>query len=263
MVKRQPLPQGTCILKTIVKGLLVFSYFFLIACQHTANSPRLDLAAIAKHEKPLQAVTPKKEPVSRYGNPDKYSVKGKEYKVLKRLDNFEQSGIASWYGPNFHTKRTSSGEVYDMYALTAAHKLLPIPSYVEVTNIENNKSVVVKVNDRGPFHGDRIIDLSYAAAKSLNFLNKGTAQVKIKLLEAPSFQTLKWYLQLGAYQKSDNAKKLKMKITHILAKTPINIIKEQGKYLVSIGPIANQTAIEQLSQQLKDHGVSQFFSYLR
>lgn len=130
----------------------------------------------------VKPAIPKWEPYSKYGNQPSYKVLGKTYYVLKDPGSFKQQGIASWYGKKFHGRRTSSWEVYDMFAMTAAHKTLPIPSYVKVTNIENNRSAIVKVNDRGPFHEGRIIDLSYAAAHVLGVAQKGTAQVEIELI---------------------------------------------------------------------------------
>ena len=118
------------------------------------------------------------EPYSRGGNKN-YQVWGKPYQVLTSAQGFEQTGLASWYGKKFHGHLTSNGEIYDMYSMSAAHKNLPLPTYLKVTNTANNKSVVVRVNDRGPFHQSRIIDLSYSAAYKLDMLKTGTAQVKI------------------------------------------------------------------------------------
>ena len=114
------------------------------------------------------------------GNKSPYVVFGKRYKVLPDSAGFRQRGNASWYGKKFHGRRTSNGEIYNMYAMTAAHKTLPIPSYVKVTNLNNNRSVIVRVNDRGPFHSDRIIDLSYAAARKLGYAEIGTASVIVE-----------------------------------------------------------------------------------
>ena len=116
----------------------------------------------------LKRWQPRSETLSQYGNHSPYEVFGKTYRVNTRVLDYEQTGYASWYGKKFHGKLTSNQEVFDMYKLTAAHKTLPLPSYVEVTNLSNNKKVVVRVNDRGPFVGDRIIDLSYAAATVLD-----------------------------------------------------------------------------------------------
>ncbi|MFM7397169.1 MAG: septal ring lytic transglycosylase RlpA family protein [Gammaproteobacteria bacterium] len=126
---------------------------------------------------------PRKEPRSRYGNPETYEVFGRTYRVQRSAKGHVERGVASWYGPGFHAERTSSGEPYDMYAMTAAHKTLPIPVYARVTNLENGRSVVVRVNDRGPFVGDRIIDLSYTAAHKLDMTRKGTALVELRVIE--------------------------------------------------------------------------------
>ena len=126
---------------------------------------------------------PRVEPRSRGGNPRSYTVFGKRYHTLTSSKGFTQRGIASWYGRKFHGRQTSNGEKYDMYGMSAAHKALPIPTYVEVTNLENGRRVIVRVNDRGPFHGNRIIDLSYAAASRIGMLGKGTALVEVRAID--------------------------------------------------------------------------------
>lgn len=122
------------------------------------------------------------EPKSRYGNPESYEVFGKRYYVLPEADGYRERGKASWYGKKFHGRRTSSGEPYDMYAMTAAHKTLPLPSFVRVTHLGNGRSAIVRVNDRGPFHEGRIIDLSYAAAARLDMIADGHADVEVEAL---------------------------------------------------------------------------------
>lgn len=126
---------------------------------------------------------PGPEPRSRYGNPPFYEVAGRRYRVRDTSAGYAERGTASWYGRKFHGRRTSSGETYDMYALTAAHKTLPIPCWVEVRHLGNGRSVTVRVNDRGPFVGERIIDLSYAAAKRLGMVRSGTAEVEVRALD--------------------------------------------------------------------------------
>jgi rare lipoprotein A len=123
---------------------------------------------------------PRYEPRSAYGNPPFYDVFGKRYFVLSSSTDYIERGVASWYGPGFHKIRTSTGEIYDMYGMSAAHKTLPLPAYVRVTNLQNGRSVVVRVNDRGPFVGNRIIDLSYTAAAKLDMLRNGTAMVEVR-----------------------------------------------------------------------------------
>jgi rare lipoprotein A len=126
---------------------------------------------------------PRAEPHARYGNPPFYDVFGKRYYVLSSSVGYWERGVASWYGPGFHKERTSTGELYDMYGMTAAHKTLPLPAYVRVTNLQNGRSVVVRVNDRGPFVGNRIIDLSYTAAAKLDMLRNGTAMVEVRAID--------------------------------------------------------------------------------
>jgi len=138
-------------------------------------SPPLDVFAIPD-------AVPRVEPRGRRGNPPFYEVFGKRYYVMASSDGWVERGTASWYGPGFHSASTSLGEPYDMYAMTAAHKTLPIPCYAEVTNTKNGRKVVVRINDRGPFVGDRIIDLSYTAAAKLDMLTAGTAPVEVRVL---------------------------------------------------------------------------------
>jgi len=141
---------------------------------------------------PIDAdAVPRVEPRSRYGNPPFYDVFGKRYYVLASSSGYVERGVASWYGPGFHKIRTSTGEPYDMYGMTAAHKTLPLPAYVRVTNLQNGRSIVVRVNDRGPFVGNRIIDLSYTAAAKLDMLRDGTAMVEVRVIdpEAPPENT--------------------------------------------------------------------------
>lgn len=166
--------------------------------------------------------TPKVEPKSKYGNPESYKVFGKKYKVMHSSKGYNKIGEASWYGRQFHGKRTSSGESYDMFGMTAAHKSLPLPTYVKVQNLTNGKEVIVKVNDRGPFIDDRIIDLSYAAAKKLGVTTTGTAKVKVtaidpkkhhrpkstKILAQIEPSNKQIYVQLGAFSNQSNATKL-------------------------------------------------------
>ncbi|MGD8407833.1 MAG: septal ring lytic transglycosylase RlpA family protein [Thiohalophilus sp.] len=126
---------------------------------------------------------PRVEPRSRYGNPDSYVVNGQRYYVKTSSVGYAQRGMASWYGKKFHGHRTSNGETYDMYGMTAAHKTLPLPTYAEVTNLNNGRKIIVRINDRGPFHPDRIIDLSYAAARKLDMTGSGTVPVMVRAID--------------------------------------------------------------------------------
>jgi rare lipoprotein A len=216
---------------------------------------------------------PRKAPRSRYGNPSSYTVLGKTYHVMEDATGFRQRGLASWYGLKFHGRRTSSGEPYDMYAMTAAHKTLPLPTWVRVTNQENGKSVVVKVNDRGPFHEGRIIDLSYTAAAKLGVLARGTAPVEIVALTTPGrppFVTAaagdhltisrptrnaaSGYLQAGAFSHIENARSLQRRLerAHNL---PVEIRHDGELHRVVVGPVSNADLQRRLLQTLKDWGI--------
>jgi len=135
------------------------------------------------HLQDVPDAVPRFEPRSIYGNPPFYDVFGKRYYVMASSVGYVERGVASWYGPGFHKERTSVGEPYDMYGMTAAHKSLPLPAYVRVTNLQNGRSCVVRVNDRGPFVGNRVIDLSYTAAAKLDMLRDGTAMVEVRALQ--------------------------------------------------------------------------------
>jgi len=215
---------------------------------------------------------PKAEARSKYGNPESYVVFGKRYYVMNDNRGFTQQGIASWYGKKFHGRRTSSGETYDMYAMTAAHKTIILPAYVEVTNIENGKKVVVKVNDRGPFHENRIIDLSYSAATKLDVVAKGTALVKIRVVDSgyksqkipekrgapvetltPDYSPGDFFIQVGAFSELDNAENLRRKLNGIgneLVKISQVVVDNRSLYRVRIGPLSDVGYADKIVQQL-------------
>ena len=133
-----------------------------------------------------QQPQPKYEPLSRYGNHSPYEVNGKTYRVLDTSQGYRATGNASWYGRKFHGRKTSNGEVYDMFQFSAAHRELPLPTYLEVTNLNNDRTIIVRVNDRGPFHSERILDLSYAAAEQLDMVRAGVAPVAIRAINVLS-----------------------------------------------------------------------------
>jgi rare lipoprotein A len=203
---------------------------------------------------------PTKEPMSRYGNPTEYHVDGRKYEVMKSSAGYKSRGVASWYGTKFHKQRTSSGEPYDMYVMTAAHKTLPLPTYIKVKNLDNGKVAVVKVNDRGPFHGDRVLDLSYAAALKLGIFPKGTAHVEIETIMGQSRQSL-YYLQAGAFVTEASAKKLKDKLTQMTS-SPVFIEHYQKNYIVRVGPFANKNRVDTLKVKLDHNGIAGTFSVL-
>lgn len=219
-----------------------------------------DGAPSAQKKLSFKEPVPSKEPLSRYGNPSEYYVDGKTYEVMKSSTGYRTRGVASWYGTKFHKQRTSSGEPYNMYVMTAAHKTLPLPTYVKVKNLDNGRVAVVKVNDRGPFHADRVIDLSYAAALKLGVFPKGTANVEIETLMGPA-GVAHYYLQAGAFSSELSAKKLKEKLVHITP-SPVFIEHYQQHYVVRVGPFGTKSMSDNLKSKLASNGVTGSFSVL-
>lgn len=196
------------------------------------------------------------EPRSKRGNGPVYTVWGKSYRVMDSADGFVQEGTASWYGTKFHGRETSSGEVYDIYRLTAAHKHLPLPTYVRVTNLANGKNTVVKVNDRGPFVDDRIIDLSYAAAVKLGFHSQGTSRVKIEVLE--EIETAQMFIvQAGAFSEFERADRSHRELQELTGfKGVVVKMPTDGFYRVRLGPVpASQIPRLQTLLQAADYGL--------
>ena len=210
---------------------------------------------------------PRSEPKSARGNPAFYDVFGQRYFVLSSADGYQERGVASWYGPGFHAASTSNGERYDMYAMTAAHKTLPLPSYVQVTNLRNGKHVIVRVNDRGPFKDGRIIDLSYSAAAKLDMLKEGTVFVEVRALTpvqkasppAPPAPTSDLYVQAGAFATEANAARL---LGQLRAKGVSDAFVREDKvdgktlYRVRVGPIPNVNQFDRVVKRLRSLGVA-------
>ncbi len=259
----------------ITATLAILAVLALSACSssESSNSSRYALAddkapSSAPDGSKVEDAHPKYEAYSRGGNKTNYTVRGKTYQVLDSGKDFQQTGLASWYGAKFHGHLTSNGETYDMYSMSAAHKSLPLPSYVKVTNTKNNKQVIVRVNDRGPFHEDRIIDLSYAAAHRLDMLKTGTANVKIEVIyiaspESNALAELKntklHYIQVLA---SSNKSKLDALSKELENKYQVKtrILAVNNLYKLQLGPIGQKQLATELNQQLKNHGYPQ--SYL-
>ena len=190
---------------------------------------------------------PRKEPRARYGNHSPYEVFGKKYYVLDSSEGYHKKGTASWYGSKFHGRRTSSGEPYDMHLATAAHKTLPLPTYAEVTNLDNGKKVIVKINDRGPFKDDRLIDMSYGAALRLGMTGTGTARVDLRVINGPddvaAAQTDGTWLQFGAFGQRESADKLSRKLERSGLR-PASIHEAGTLFRVWLGPYDSSSEVE-------------------
>ncbi len=217
---------------------------------------------------------PQVEPITRAGNYTPYTVFGQTYHLLPTAEGYRSSGTASWYGSKFHGRLTSNGEVYDMYQMTAAHKTLPIPSYVRVTNRDNDQSAIVRINDRGPFHGDRIIDLSWAAATKLGYQQHGTAAVDIEVVDPAAWQLVQHqaappvaavaaallpgdYLQVGAFSEPDLAH---LMLVELIDKVPyaLQVHLDAGRYKVLVGPLIDQTVLDSARQRLAAVSIDAF-----
>lgn len=251
----------------------VLAAVLLTAC--TGNAPITDnMARGPLASGNISDAVPKVEPRSRYGNPPFYIVYGKRYDVLTSSRGFVERGIASWYGPDFHGKRASSGEIYNMYAMTAAHPTLPIPTYVQVTDLENGRKAIVKVNDRGPFHDGRVIDLSYAAARKLGILQRGTGPVEVRALDPsgpapPASPVIRvapaappgLFVQVGAFSDVRNAEQLRAQLM-LNQLGDINIQPDAAAgtplYRVRIGPLSSVDAADLTAQRLEALGLNDF-----
>ena len=224
---------------------------------------------------------PRSEPLHRFAN-NPYQVFGKNYVPLRTAAAFRQRGVASWYGRRYHGQKTSSGEIYDMYAMTAAHPTLPIPSYVRVTSVVNSRSVIVRVNDRGPFHSDRIIDLSFVAAYKLGYTNAGSALVDVEIVTgqsgavaearppAPSHTMSSAapvesaalplssepngvYLQLGAFSVRDNAESFRVRVYKELdwLTDAMQLSAQGGMFRLRLGPYRTQDEARRIAERIQ------------
>ncbi|MFO0040413.1 MAG: septal ring lytic transglycosylase RlpA family protein [Pseudomonadota bacterium] len=213
---------------------------------------------------------PRAEPQARYGNRSPYTVLGRTYTVLPSAQGYVERGIASWYGTKFHGRLTSSREPYDMYAMTAAHKALPLPTFVRVTNLDNGRSVVVRVNDRGPFHADRIIDLSYAAAVKLGIHVAGTGKVEVRAIDpqhpelavAPAVpagaRETPLFVQAGAFASRDNALRLAARIEdNDIDEVVLDRVLRNGRalYRVRVGPLRTVAEADAVGARLRAIGL--------
>ena len=207
--------------------------------------------------------TPKYEPYSRRGNKP-YTVYGESYTVMNTGQGFSETGRASWYGEKFHGYETSNGEPYDMYSMSGAHKTLPLPSYARITNLDNNKQVIIRINDRGPFHSDRILDVSYAAAYKLGMLGKGTARIKLDVVYVGSVaatnsaiasaqDTGNHYIQLVA---SKDKAKLNTMAKNLERKYQVKtrVQAANNMFRLQLGPIGQPELADKLLNNVQQNG---------
>lgn len=267
---------------------VVLLAFLLSGCETSRYTMKQDAGPVRSVSVDhIPDAQPRYEPRTLAGNKSPYKVLGKTYFVLNRPDNYREQGVASWYGKKFHGHLTSNGEIYNMYGMTAAHKTLPIPSYVKVTNRSNGRSVIVRVNDRGPFHGDRVIDLTYTAAKKLGFVDQGTARVMVEYIDPNAYQAPvkkiiatqpksvnskeplapapvnpagyeipeNTFLQVGAFIQRQSAVALQMKLS-VLTHYPVAIYEPTSAdirdrfYRVRIGPLKDNLELLTLRDKL-------------
>lgn len=244
--------------------VLLFSLLCVLLSACTTSTP-----GVLKDSAPKQPIDvshvkdaiPKHESPSRYGNPSSYVVNGQRYYVLPTSKNYKEKGVASWYGTKFHGRLTSTREAYDMLAMTAASPVLPLPTYARVTNLNNGKSVVVRVNDRGPFAPGRIIDLSYTAAKKLGYAEKGTAYVEVTALPMvfDSVAPDSYYLQVGAFSVASHANRYQQQLKQLL-QAPVRVLSKHTHhtifYVVRVGPVESSHSLRQVRSVLQARGIS-------
>lgn len=273
--------------RAMIRVISLLAVFGLIAACSSTPAPASAAAAasrysIAQDRAPsanlrvaeIPEVIPQPLQRTMAGNRSPYTVLGETYHVLGTEAGYSERGIASWYGEKFHGHKTSNGEVFDMYQASAAHKSLPIPSFLRVTNLDNNRSIIVRVNDRGPFHGERLIDLSYAAALKLGYADRGTARVQLdaiivdgraldrssaraetsarQLLIAPT--RVEKYIQVGAFSDLGRARELSRQLRQLTAR-PVIIRSIESRasgvlHRVRVGPVKDPGEIRQISQSV-------------
>lgn len=254
--------------------LLILITLLLAGCFSTSvpkDGPPRTYRDISKIKEPVPHYLPK----SRYGNPPRYTVAGVTYRVLHSARGYNERGIASWYGSKFTHKLTSTRERYDPYKMTAASPVLPIPCFARVTNLENGRSVIVKVNDRGPFAPNRIIDLSYAAATKLGYAQQGTALVAVATIDgkAPGLIAMpelnhkpQLFLQIGAFSHYINANLLAQQVSDLTHMTThIRKVMDRGRrlYRVQVGPLKNIDQSDRIQASLQHSNIGQAITIIR
>ena len=250
---------------------LALAVILLVVCPlevAIAQSVLTDGAPVSHTKRIWQDAVPQIEPAPTRGNRSPYRVKGQTYTVLPKADDYVEEGIASWYGMKFHGRQTANGDIYDVFAATAAHRSLPIPSYVRVTNLHNQRTVVLRVNDRGPFHDSRLIDLSYGAALALGFAESGTAPVRVEAVTPPGHEPQQRsaaeryrYLQLGAFKSLQTAERVSQEAAdrqgweYPMAITAVDV-RGQRLHRVRVGPFDNPSALQRAEDILEAGGYS-------
>ncbi|WP_338024166.1 septal ring lytic transglycosylase RlpA family protein [Aliidiomarina sedimenti] len=209
----------------------------------------------------INPLEPRYEPLSRQGNMSSYTVLGETYRVLPSAEGYSATGLASWYGKKFHGHLTSNGEYYDMYGLSAAHRYLPLPTYARVTNLRNGKEIIVRINDRGPFHPERIIDLSYAAAYKLDMLDSGVTEVQVEALYMPPptvvADSSSVFIQIAALSDSNRIQQVQQELQD---KYALNATTRQrdGLHRLLLGPF-DESQASQWVQRLRQDGFDNAF----
>ncbi|MBW3698036.1 septal ring lytic transglycosylase RlpA family protein [Vibrio sp. T187] len=254
-----------------VKPLVAISSVLILlsGCSSTEQKGRYSIDSDIAPDAPLSVehledAYPKYEPYSLGGNSN-YTLRGNDYEIVRDPKGFTQSGKASWYGKKFHGHLTSNGEVYDMYSMSAAHKTLPIPSYVKVVNTDNGKSTIVRINDRGPFHEGRIIDLSYAAAYKLDVVKTGTANVEIEVItvDIPTDEKKKaalpqYIIQVATSPHKDRSLKLAEEISGKLSVDSF-LQSSNDSHRLMLGPFHDYALTQEKLEQVKLLGFSSAF----
>lgn len=268
------------------------------ASTDTAGTERYALSGDAYPEDPpdvtrVPDAVPQREPRSRGGNKSPYEVWGKRYEVMADASGYRREGRASWYGEKFHGYATSNGEIYDMYKMSAAHRSLPLPSFVRVTSLDSGRSAIVRVNDRGPFHSEREIDLSYAAAARLGILKRGTGRVRVEAIDVDRWLAEHGttarpdrsasperadpprpagaadasgeraapggvFLQVAALGSAEGARALQSRLEEEIAR-PVRVASATGLHRVQVGPLDPAGQVEPVREQLRRAGFAQAF----
>ncbi len=259
----------------------------VLLCAGCASTSRysMDQDAAPSHNvdvSRIPAIKPQPLKPGKAGNKSPYTVWGKTYHVLPTAKGYHARGLASWYGAKFHGHRTSDGEIFSMYRFTAAHRTLPLPCFVRVTNLENGRSLIVRVNDRGPFHSDRLIDLSYAAAKKLGFASQGTTRVEVDAVSfdgdhpatrvasttessghdrgpgpQPASTAEGLYVQVAAFTSAEAARRMRDRLSRLVGKpVRIEVARDTGSVIhrVQVGPFGSHQAADAERVQLKRNG---------